>query len=82
MSGSPGWIRTSDKRINSPLRYRCATGESRSAGMSIAKVWLSASANIRIFKFDRWTEENSHISPTLAYPIIVFTSQISSRWPG
>ena len=26
-SGSPGWIRTSDIRINSPLRYHCATGE-------------------------------------------------------
>ena len=25
--GSPGWIRTNDQRINSPLRYRCATGE-------------------------------------------------------
>ena len=23
--GSSGWIRTSDQRINSPLRYRCAT---------------------------------------------------------
>ena len=27
MYGSPGWIRTNDQRINSPLRYRCATGE-------------------------------------------------------
>jgi hypothetical protein len=25
--GSGGWIRTSDQRINSPLRYRCATPE-------------------------------------------------------
>jgi hypothetical protein len=25
--GSSGWIRTSDQRINSPLRYRCATEE-------------------------------------------------------
>ena len=25
--GSPGKIRTYDQRINSPLRYRCATGE-------------------------------------------------------
>ncbi len=24
-SGSGGWIRTNDQRINSPLRYRCAT---------------------------------------------------------
>jgi hypothetical protein len=23
--GSGGWIRTNDQRINSPLRYRCAT---------------------------------------------------------
>ena len=28
MHGSPGWIRTSDTWINSPLRYHCATGES------------------------------------------------------
>ncbi len=27
--GSPGKIRTCDQRINSPLRYRCATGELR-----------------------------------------------------
>jgi hypothetical protein len=25
--GSPGKIRTYDQRINSPLRYRCATGD-------------------------------------------------------
>ena len=27
ISSSPGWIRTSDTRINSPPRYHCATGE-------------------------------------------------------
>lgn len=35
MSGNPGsggWIRTNDQRINSPLRYRCATPDQPGAG--------------------------------------------------
>ena len=30
--GSGGWIRTNDQRINSPLRYRCATPDQRWSG--------------------------------------------------
>jgi hypothetical protein len=38
MLGSPGWIRTNDQRINSPLRYRCATGE-EGADLTVAGVF-------------------------------------------